>query len=132
MSLKLGKVFGGINLKQTIKVFVPHLKFDEFLSMHFRENDELLAHDAEEKAKPGDWVLIKELDEPLSLKVKHKMLRVVYENGNMIDPITGKKSAGVVFEEDNEQTAALLGIKPFHERFADFNHSTDNNSQTSK
>ena len=119
MSLLIGKVQGAIRLRQTIKVAVPKLKFDDFLKMHFRENTEIMAHDPEEKCKPGDWVLIKELPSPLSIKVRHRLLKIVYENGNIFDPVTGKRVVGYDFEDDIRKSAEMFGWKPITERYPD-------------
>jgi small subunit ribosomal protein S17 len=116
MSLLLGKVLGNMSLRQTIRVAIPKLKFDDFLTQHFRESDEFLAHDPDEKCKPDDWVLIKELDESLSLKVKHALVKVVYKSGNIIDPLTGKKVIGMHYEEDIARQGELFGMKPLTKR----------------
>ena len=112
----LAKVVGSQTLKQTVRVWAPSMKFDSFLRAHFRENDEYLAHDPEEKCKSGDWVLIKELPEPLTLKVKHEVTRIVYESGNMVCPLTMKKAVGVEFVQDIEQAAQLFGVDPLPKR----------------
>lgn len=116
MSMILAKVVGSQTLKQTVRVWAPHLKYDAHLRAHFRENDEYLAHDPKEKCKSGDWVLIKELPEPLTLKVKHEVMKVVYESGNMICPLTGKKTVGLEFQDDIQKAAELFGIEPLEKR----------------
>src|SRR2546426_798664 len=108
MSLLLAKCLGS-SMKQTIKVAIPSLKFDTYLNMHFRENDQIMVHDPQERCKPGDWILIRKLAENLSLQVAHKVEKVVYEQGNMVDPITGKKSIGYEFDEDVQKQANLFG-----------------------
>lgn len=119
MALRLAKVLANINLRQTVKVFVPKLQFDDFLKMHFRENDELYVHDPQEQCRPGDWILVRKLDQPMSLKVQHQLVRVVYENGNKICPITGKKAVGYKFEDEISKDAELFGMKKFAERAQD-------------
>jgi len=116
MSMCIAKVLGGVSLKQTVKVAKPFLKFDDFLNYHFRENEEFLVHDPEEKGKVGDWVLVKTLPEPLSLQVRHELLKVIYKNGDMIDPVTGKKCVGTEFLEDVEWESQVFGWKPLTER----------------
>ncbi|RWS04753.1 carrier protein-like protein [Dinothrombium tinctorium] len=90
-------------MKQTIKVMIPKLKFDSFLNMHFRENDLMLVHDKNEICEPNDWILVRELPEKLSLKVKHTVEKVVYKSGHIVDPLTGKKSLGYEYVEDIEK-----------------------------
>lgn len=116
MSMILAKVIGSPTLKQTIKVWAPSLKYDAFLRAHFRENAEYLAHDPQERCKSGDWVLIRELPEPLTLKVKHEVTRIVYESGNMICPLTRKKAIGIEFKDDVEKAAEEFGMEPLQKR----------------
>lgn len=125
MALSLAKVFGGVTLKQTIRCRVPILKYDDYLKMHFREGTEVLAHDPEEKSKPGDWVLLQELPEPLSIKVRHKLFKIVYKEGNMVCPLTGQKTLGFDYEQDVDEVTKMFGWKPLPERF-DHKTSDDN------
>ena len=116
MAVHLAKVLGGVTIKQTIKVAAPYFKFDDFLMCHFRENTEIMVHDPQEKAKPGDWVLVRELSEPLSIQVKHQLLQIVYKNGHMTDPLTGRKCIGTEFVDQVDQETQLFGWKPITER----------------
>ena len=118
MALSLAKVMAGVTLKNTIRCAVPTLKYDDYLKAHFRESSELLAHDPDEKAKPGDWVLVKELPEPLSIKVKHRLFKVVYVEGNIVCPLTGKRSFGYEYMEDVDETTKMFGWKPLPQRLA--------------
>jgi small subunit ribosomal protein S17 len=111
MSLLMGKCLGPA-MRKTVRVLIPRLKFDTFLNMHFRENDELLANDMNEKCKAGDWVLVRQLDEPLSLKVSHRVEKIVYESGNIIEPLTQKQSLGYELAEDADRQSMLFGLKP--------------------
>ena len=115
MALLMGKCLESA-MKQTINVLIPKLKFDDHFKMHFRESEQLLVHDPFEKCKPGDWILIRELKEKLSLKVNHKVEKIVYEAGNIIDPISGKKSLGYTYEDDATQQSKLFGLSPLKDR----------------
>ena len=66
----------------------------------------MFAHDAQEDAKEGDIVLVKQLPLPRSKHVKYLMDRIVYSQGNVTDPVTGKKCDGTSYWED-EDTASL-------------------------
>lgn len=124
----LAKVVGSQTLKHTVRVWAPSLRYDEFLRAHYRENEEYLAHDPKEKCESGDWVLIKELPEPLTLKVKHEVVRIVYESGNMICPLTGKKAVGIEFNEDIKKAAEMFGVEPLEKR--DFSQYGDIGNRT--
>lgn len=53
------------------------------------------AHDPEKECKSGDVVLIQELPEKLTTLITHRVLKVVYTLGDITDPITNKKVAGL-------------------------------------
>ena len=103
-------------MKQAIKVNVPQMKFDSYLLAHFREGDEVMAHDPNEQAKPGDWVLIRPLEEPVSLKVKHELVKIVYTDGNRVCPLTKRKIAGIEYIDEIEMESRTLGWVPLEER----------------
>ena len=99
----LGKCLA-ITSRQTVRVAVPFLKFDSFLNHHFRENQECYALDKEEKCEQNDWILIRKLPEKYSLKVEYVVDRIVYKSGDIVDPITGLKSAGYVYKIDQSSS----------------------------
>jgi len=99
MNLLIGKCLK-TDIKNTVKVAIPLLKFDSFLNMHFRENNELYALDKEEACEPGDWILVGKLPEKISLKVGWQVEKIIYKNGHVIDPITGKKSIGYYLKDE--------------------------------
>jgi len=115
MSLLMGKCLGPA-MRQTVKVSIPRLKFDSFLSMYFREMDQVLAHDADEKCRAGDWILVRQLEQRLSLKVDHKVEKIVYESGNIIDPLTGRQSLGYEYADEADRMSQLFGLKPMTDR----------------
>lgn len=112
----LAKVLGGVTMKQSVKVALPQMKLDSYLNAYFRENDELNVHDPKEIAKPGDWILIRPLPTPISLKVKHELLKVVYIEGNRYCPLTGKKTVGVEFADEIEMESQALEWIPLEKR----------------
>lgn len=79
----MAKVYRPV-MKQIIKVAIPRLKLDLYLNMYFRELDEILVFDAKEEGRVGDWVLIKELEDNLTIQVKHQVVKVVYVRGKLI------------------------------------------------
>lgn len=119
MNIILAKCIEHAAKNNTIKVLTPRLKWDAYLKMHFRENDEIQALDPEGKCRPGDWILLKELDERISLHVKHSVERIVYKNGRVIDPVTGKRCHGWHLKDDIGSESKLFGLKPLTERFND-------------
>ena len=86
-SLLLGKVAKSTK-QNVIRLLVPQMKFDSFFNKHFRENDDLLAHDPENRCKPGDWVLLRKLPEQYSLGIDYRVEKIVYQSGKAVDPLT--------------------------------------------
>ena len=115
MSLLLAKCITPAK-KNVIRLLVPQLKFDTFLSKHFRENDSIIAHDPKNHCKEGDWVLLRKLDQRFSLEIDYQVEKIVYQAGNIIDPITRKKSLGYENVEDVNRISSLFGKKPNIER----------------
>ncbi|XP_054167233.1 uncharacterized protein LOC128964627 [Oppia nitens] len=106
----------GSPLNNTIKVSIPRLKFDTFFNMYFRENEQLLVDDNKLKCKPGDWLIIRQLDQPLSLRVNHRAEKVVYRAGHLVDPLTGKQSLGYEYVSDADRQSHIFGLKPPKDR----------------
>jgi small subunit ribosomal protein S17 len=102
MSLTLAKCVA-TPLRNTIRVLVPQLKFDSYLNMHFRENDSFMVADQTGDCKPGDWCLVRELPQRVSLDVKHQVEKVVYKSGQIVDPMTGQQSYGYLYKDDYER-----------------------------
>lgn len=115
MSLVLGKCLGP-SLKSTVKVLVPSLKLDTFFNMYFRENQQLLANDNDLQCEAGDWLLVRQLPQPLSIRVNHKVERIVYKSGRVIDPLTGRHSLGYEYADEADTTSQLFGKLPFMQR----------------
>lgn len=99
MALLMGKVCEHY-MKDIVRVAVPQLKFSNYLMWHFRESSELYALDKDNICKEGDWVLVKELPEKISLKVKFKIEKLVHQNGNLICPLTGRRSIGYYYADE--------------------------------
>jgi len=110
-SLVMAKCLGQ-PLNQTIKVLIPKLKFDTFLNMYFRDTEQILADDHNHDCKPGDWLLVRKLDQPLSLRVDHRVERVVYRAGHVVDPLSGKQSLGYEYVSDADRQSQVFGLKP--------------------
>lgn len=101
-SLVMGRV-SSESYKNIVKCAIPKHRFNEFLSMYRRENDDVQALDGNMITNPGDWVLLRR-DESLPDKnVRHVVEKVVYQCGKYVDPITNRRSLGLYFEDDWEQ-----------------------------
>lgn len=102
MSLVLAKCVA-TPLRNTIRVLIPQLKFDSYLNMHFRENDSLMVADQQGECKPGDWCLVRELPQRVSLHIKHRVEKVVYKSGQIVDPLTNQQSYGYLYKNDYDR-----------------------------
>ncbi|KAG8198930.1 hypothetical protein JTE90_015137 [Oedothorax gibbosus] len=98
------------DLKNIPKVAVPKYIMDERLTMYFRERTYYYVQDPL-KCKEGDYVIIRELAESDDKRVTHKVEQLVYERGNFVDPITGKRCAGTEFIDDIKRTCDLFGFE---------------------
>ncbi|CAK9294635.1 unnamed protein product [Gordionus sp. m RMFG-2023] len=86
------------------------LIMDDFLNMYFDEKETLLAYDPQKMANEGDVVLIKKLDKPYAKDVAFALQEVLYQFGNMIDPISGRKVEGINFRDENEDNKKIHDI----------------------
>ncbi|KAK6630624.1 hypothetical protein RUM43_014609 [Polyplax serrata] len=91
------------------KFRVRTMELDERLLMHFTKTKEIFAYDPNKICKAGDMVLIQELPERISTTITHKVLEVIYPNGDITDPITGKQVVGSNYREHLEMKETLLG-----------------------
>lgn len=89
--------------QKVIKVGVPKHRLNEFYLLYIREQDSIYAYDENDQCKPGDWVLLRRQDEPLDTNVSHKVERIVYTHGRYIDPLTGRRSLGLYYDDDVEK-----------------------------
>jgi len=62
----------------------------ENLLMYFKKDSYIFAHDPNKLCKSGDVVLVKELPQKLTRQITHSVERVVFNYGDVVDPITGK------------------------------------------
>lgn len=89
--------------KDTVKVGVPKHRFNEHFTMYVREQDNVYAYDPDRISEPGDWVLLRRLPEALDENVNHKVEKVVYRYGHIIDPLTGRRTYGIKYDDDLER-----------------------------
>ncbi|XP_050047314.1 small ribosomal subunit protein uS17m [Dermacentor andersoni] len=115
-ALFLGKCVSSA-VKKTVRVVVTRFELDNFLMAHYKKRTEYEALDANEECEPGDWVLVKELPERLSLRIAHKVEKIVYKNGNIIDPITGQKCIFTDFVKDVDKESDVFGLSPPYKAF---------------
>lgn len=101
-TLIMGKVSSD-RYKKVVKCGVPKHRFNDFLLMHVRENDDVQALDENDVCKPGDWVLLRREIDPVDKLVTHRVERIVYSSGHIIDPITNRRSFGLYFDDEMVQ-----------------------------
>ncbi|XP_038069401.1 28S ribosomal protein S17, mitochondrial-like [Patiria miniata] len=100
MKILLGQVIG-TKMKKTAKVRVERLVLDKYVMQYYPKRTTVFAHDAQEEAKEGDVVLVQQLPLPRSRHVKYLMDRIIYSQGNVTDPITGKKCDGSSYWDED-------------------------------
>ncbi|GFQ82224.1 28S ribosomal protein S17 [Trichonephila clavata] len=100
------------DVSNAVKVSVPKYVMDERLTMYFKESMQFYAEDPTKKCKEGDFVIIRELPlEKQKKNITHRVEQHVYERGNYIDPLTGKKCAGTEFVDDIKSITSMFGIE---------------------
>ncbi|KAH9362409.1 hypothetical protein HPB48_020181 [Haemaphysalis longicornis] len=60
---------------------------------------------------------MQELPERLSLRIAHKVEKIVFKNGNIIDPLTGQKCIFTEFVKDVDQQSEVFGLSPPYKAF---------------
>lgn len=98
-SLIMGKVSHD-RYKKIVKVGVPKHRINDLLLLYVRENDDVQALDENDVSRPGDWVLLRKEERPVDKNVTHRIERVVYSYGNIVDPITNRRTLGLHYDED--------------------------------
>lgn len=88
---------------KVVKVAVPKHRLNEYLTMYIRDLDHIQAHDEDGISSPGDWILLKRLEKPIDKGVEHKVFKIVHKYGRYIDPITGRRSLGIYFDDEFER-----------------------------
>lgn len=88
------------------------LELDQNLYMYFKKLESVYAYDPDKICKSGDIVLIQKLPQKMSKLITHKVLKVVYPLGDVVDPISGKKVAGFNFRDDICDVTEMYGKNP--------------------
>uniref|UniRef100_A0A336LUZ8 CSON005318 protein n=1 Tax=Culicoides sonorensis TaxID=179676 RepID=A0A336LUZ8_CULSO len=109
-SMLLGTVWPCVK-KNAAKIRVKKMVLDTNLNMYFNEHEYIFAHDPQKLCKTGDIVLIKELPKKLTTLITHKVDKIVYPLGDIVDPITGKKCVVGKYREEIEERNKLFGKK---------------------
>lgn len=101
-SLIMGRISSD-RFKQVVKVGVPKHRLNDCFLLYVREQDNIYALDENNLCKPGDWVLLRRQESPIDKNVEHKVERVVHQYGKYIDPITGRRTYGIYYDDDVER-----------------------------
>lgn len=73
---------------------------------------EYYAHDPDKTCKVGDVVLIRELPQKMTTLITHKVERVMYKLGDVIDPITNKPVVVSQYRDEMDENVDLYGRLP--------------------
>ena len=117
--LLVGKVLRVLE-KDTVNVQVVQYVLDKFLMAYFKERTNYDVLDEKRLSNTGDWVLLEQLPERFSLEINHRVKKVIWMNGNIIDPITGKKCFNTFLQEDLDREALIMGGKPLSKLVEEF------------
>lgn len=89
--------------QNVVKVGVPKHRLNEFLLLYVRENDNVQALDENNITKPGDWVMLRKIEDPVDQKVTHTVERVLHSYGHFVDPLTNRRTLGIFYDDDIEK-----------------------------
>ncbi|CAD5114771.1 DgyrCDS3815 [Dimorphilus gyrociliatus] len=107
----VGKVGKRRDIWKAVQISVTKMTFNDYLKMYFNKPETYWAADPDKKVKEGDIVLIRELEEPQSDVVQHYVHDIVFESGNIIDPITGRKCRGTKFVDERFRNFPKFELK---------------------
>lgn len=113
-TLFLGRVIRfsrlGVNQWPLRLVRVQRNQFNVYLLKYFSSSMDYWALDANEVSKLGDVVLIKKIPDESSpsVKVLHEINKIVFEHGNLRDPVTKKRIMQRELQEDIERRGGLI------------------------
>ncbi|CAH1403877.1 unnamed protein product [Nezara viridula] len=110
-SLLLAKCMPSVK-ENASKFTFSKLELDENLHMYFKKLESCYAYDPDKICKTGDIVLIQKLPQKMSKLITHKVLKVVYPLGDVVDPISGKKVVGYNFRDDICDVSDMYGKNP--------------------
>ncbi|CAJ0960131.1 unnamed protein product, partial [Mesorhabditis belari] len=101
----------GIDRIPCAQVRCQRNEFNTYLKMYFSRSFDYWAIDRGQLGNLGDTVMIRNIDD-LSQRptaaVTHKIDRVVFQYGNVIDPVTGKRVINDDFMDDIELKKKLV------------------------
>lgn len=79
---------------------------------HFQEEENYYCQDPTNSVKTGDTVLITQLPQKLTTLITHKVERVLFKCGDVIDPITKKPCVAWQYREDFDNIIDQYGRLP--------------------
>ena len=83
------QLFLGVSFLEIVSFFI--------CLQYYQKRVHYWAADPDGVCKDGDIVLIKQLEEPQSDRVKHYVKDFVFQVGNIVDPVTGRRCRGPEF-----------------------------------
>lgn len=106
VQLVVGQVVEFPNEKEA-KVRVIKNAFDEWLKMYFKKRQDYHAAVQDHLCKIGDMVLIRQLPSRLTVDITHAVEKVVYQLGEVMDPLTGKPVSAMRYKEHLDEIRAI-------------------------
>jgi len=111
-AVMLGQVLPS-TLRHAVKVQVPYFEFDSRLKAYFKKTETFLAQDKEKTCKTGDMVIIRGLEEEEKkfADITHAVQEMVFQLGDVRDPISGEMVVGPDYRRELQETAASYGAQ---------------------
>lgn len=106
----IGKVIRSNSLWKAVRVSVQQMKLNEIVNVYYNENRNYWAADPELKCSVGDLVLLQNLSQPQSDRIKHRVHEIVFPVGNIVDPVTGRRCRGPDYLDEVNRKFEKLSI----------------------
>ena len=107
-AILLGQVVPS-NLKQAIKVRVPHYEWNAYFKAYFKNETDFVVHDPSKECQTGDTVIIKTLEKQWKKDITHQVQERLYKLGDMQDPVSGQMVVTNRYRERQKEMAKIYG-----------------------
>ncbi|XP_062570502.1 small ribosomal subunit protein uS17m-like [Saccostrea cucullata] len=86
-----------VGAPETLKVRVLRMRLDNYITKYYYTRYDYWVLEKDLKAKIGDLVLIRLLNEPYTPRVKFEVYKYLHQLGEMICPVTGRGVRGLEY-----------------------------------
>ncbi|KAL3859714.1 hypothetical protein ACJMK2_009918 [Sinanodonta woodiana] len=100
---RVGQFVKRSSLYPSARIKVSSMKLDKYLLMYFAESRHYWAETKGLKCDAGDIVLIKAMNKETYPQTTFEIVDVIFKEGEVIDPITGRRCRGRHFIDETKR-----------------------------